>query len=111
VNSSGLARLAGVSSAQPEPIQSSAFDELDRAEAELPVVHQSHAIPCAQHRFLRNIRAAFAETDTEQRFGKPRLYMVFGRATETPRQEGLTNALDRAGVSGYKFFGGSGGCR
>jgi hypothetical protein len=36
---------------------------------------------------------------------------VFGRAPEIPCQERLMNALDRSGVSGYKFFGGSGGCR
>ncbi|HUX15322.1 MAG TPA: recombinase family protein [Phycisphaerae bacterium] len=40
-----------------------------------------------------------------------RVSMVFARATEVPWQEGLTNTLDRSGVSGYKFFGGSGGCR
>jgi len=33
-----------------------------------------------------------------------RVSSVAARATETPRQEGLTNTLDRAGVSGYKFF-------
>jgi hypothetical protein len=30
--------------------------------------------------------------------------MVFARATEVPWKEGLTNTLDRAGVSGYKFL-------
>ena len=40
-----------------------------------------------------------------------RVSSVAARATETPRQEGLMNTLDRARVSGYKFFGGSGGCR
>jgi hypothetical protein len=33
-----------------------------------------------------------------------RVSMVFGRTAEIPRQEGLANALDRAGVSGYKFL-------
>jgi len=40
-----------------------------------------------------------------------RVSRVFARATEVPWKEGLTNALDRSGASGYKFFGGSGGCR
>jgi len=39
-----------------------------------------------------------------------RVSSVAACATETPRQEGLMNTLDRAGVSGYKFLGGSGGC-
>ena len=37
-----------------------------------------------------------------------RVSRVAVSATEVLRQERLTNALDRAAVSGYKFFGGSG---
>jgi len=49
------------------------IDELDRAEVELRLVHESHAIPGAQNRFLLNILAALAGTNMERRFGKPRL--------------------------------------
>jgi len=41
------------------------LDELDRAEVELRLVHESHAIPGAQNRFLRNILAAFAEFERD----------------------------------------------
>jgi hypothetical protein len=43
---------------------------------ELRLVHESHAIPGAQNRFLLNILAALAGTNMERRFGKPRLYGV-----------------------------------
>jgi DNA invertase Pin-like site-specific DNA recombinase len=54
------------------------LDEMDRAEVELCLVHESHAIPGAQNRFLRNILAAFAEFErdiTATRTAETRAYL------------------------------------
>ena len=54
------------------------LDEMDRAEVELCLVHESHAIPGAQNRFLRNILAAFAEFErdiTSTRTAETRAYL------------------------------------
>jgi site-specific DNA recombinase len=54
------------------------LDELDRAEVELRLVHESQAIPGAQNRFLRNILAAFAEFErdmTATRIAETRAYL------------------------------------
>jgi len=54
------------------------LDELDRAGVELRLVHESHAIPGAQNRFLRNILAAFAEFEhdmTATRIAETRAYL------------------------------------
>lgn len=54
------------------------LDELDRAGVELRLVHESHTIPGAQNRFLRNILAAFAEFErdmTATRITETRAYL------------------------------------
>jgi len=54
------------------------LDELDRAGVELRLVHESHVIPGAQNRFLRNILAAFAEFErdmTATRIAETRAYL------------------------------------
>jgi len=54
------------------------LDELDRAQVELRLVHESETIPGAQNRFLRNILAAFAEFErdlTATRIAETRAYL------------------------------------
>jgi site-specific DNA recombinase len=53
------------------------LEELDRAGVELRLVHESHVVPGAQNRFLRNILAAFAEFErdmTATRIAETRAY-------------------------------------
>jgi len=54
------------------------LDELDRAQLELRLVHESEMIPGAQNRFLRDILAAFAEFErdmTATRIAETRAYL------------------------------------
>jgi hypothetical protein len=93
-----------------------------KAEAQTPPAPATQFVTCqgfakklATPGFTGWVRGSTSEQDiwmpTRNGGSRNRVSMVFARATEVPWQEGLTNTLDRAGVSGYKFFGGSGGWR